>query len=324
MPVPDSGELELRGDINDEVEGNTTDDNVSLKTLSDDAGFDSAPYAMSEFYSYTAFTAPTISAQVSTSLITDTSMRIEFSYANTQGANLESGFYFGTSSTMASNTFYSEGNSTGSTRSPARVMSSLSASTTYYIWGIVKDTEGTPRFTQVATNVKSQATGAALSYSYNESGANSPYTGNLETASGTGSSSSANYASQYDHTYHSWTTQNSASCSSSNNSGGATVYYKGRETYRSGVTTANRVVTSWSCNKGIVPAYQIKLLMPNARTITSFTTSSGGPKTHPDYNGIPTNTLPNQWDWSGSQREQGSHYYCCLGGSYSNYRNFNV
>ena len=34
MPVPSSGQLRLRADINQEVNGNDTDDNVSLGTLS--------------------------------------------------------------------------------------------------------------------------------------------------------------------------------------------------------------------------------------------------------------------------------------------------
>ena len=37
MPVPSSGQLRLRADINQEVNGNDTDDNVSLGTLSNDA-----------------------------------------------------------------------------------------------------------------------------------------------------------------------------------------------------------------------------------------------------------------------------------------------
>ena len=318
MPVTSSGQIALRADINQEVNGNDTDNNVSLGTLSDDAGFDTAPDAMSEFYGYSAFTPPTISAQVSTSSVTDTSMRIEFSYANTAEENLESGFYFGTSSTMTSNTFYSEGNSTSTSRSPARVMSSLNASTTYYIWGIVKDTQSPARFTQLATNVKQQATGAALSYSTNQTSGTQE---SMVTYSGTGSSSSISYSSQYDHTYHSWTTQLSASTSSSNNAGGTRVFYNGIETYRSGVTTSNRVITSWSCNKGVVPQYEIYLRQPNSRSCT-LSASSGGPKTHPDSNTIGTGThnLPTYY----GPKESGSHYYCCLGGSYSHTRTFSV
>ena len=198
-------------------------------------------------------------------------------------------------------------------------MSSLNASTTYYIWGIVKDTEGTPRFTQLATNVKQQATGAALSYSTNQTSGTQE---SVYTASGTGSSSTSTYSSQYDHTYHSWTTQLSASHSSSNNySATNKTFYNGIETYRSGVTTSNRIVTSWSCNQGIVPQYQLYVRHPSSRSCT-LSASSGGPKTHPDSNTIGTGThnLPTHY----GPQESGSHYYCCLGGSYSHTRTFSV
>ena len=61
MPVTSSGQIALRADINQEVNGNDTDTNVSLGTLSDDAGFDTAPDAMSEFYGYSSLSAPTVS-----------------------------------------------------------------------------------------------------------------------------------------------------------------------------------------------------------------------------------------------------------------------
>ena len=57
MPVPSSGQLRLRADINQEVNGNDSDDNVSLGTLSNDAGF-SEPDAMSDFYGYSACQLP--------------------------------------------------------------------------------------------------------------------------------------------------------------------------------------------------------------------------------------------------------------------------
>lgn len=60
MPVPSSGQLRLRADINQEVNGNDTDTNVSLGTLSNSAGF-TEPDTMSEFYGYTSLTAPTVS-----------------------------------------------------------------------------------------------------------------------------------------------------------------------------------------------------------------------------------------------------------------------
>jgi|TARA_R100000084_G_C4652363_1_gene150603 hypothetical protein len=55
MPVPSSGELKLRADIANEVDGSATGDNVSLGTLSNSAGF-SEPDAMSDFYGYSSCT----------------------------------------------------------------------------------------------------------------------------------------------------------------------------------------------------------------------------------------------------------------------------
>ena len=55
MPVPSSGELKLRADIANEVDGSTSGDNVSLGTLSNSAGF-SEPDAMSDFYGYSSCT----------------------------------------------------------------------------------------------------------------------------------------------------------------------------------------------------------------------------------------------------------------------------
>lgn len=60
MPVPSSGQLRLRADIANEVDGSATGDNVSLGTLSNTAGF-TEPDAMSEFYGYSSLTNPTVS-----------------------------------------------------------------------------------------------------------------------------------------------------------------------------------------------------------------------------------------------------------------------
>lgn len=57
MAVTSSGEIKLIGDVNNEVNGNTTDTNVSLTTLSTDAGKD-APHGLTEFYSYSAAPNP--------------------------------------------------------------------------------------------------------------------------------------------------------------------------------------------------------------------------------------------------------------------------
>jgi len=60
MPVTGSGEIKLRADVNAEIEGNTTDTNVSLRTLSASAG-ESVPDALSELYGYSSVSAPSIS-----------------------------------------------------------------------------------------------------------------------------------------------------------------------------------------------------------------------------------------------------------------------
>ena len=60
MPVPSSGQLRLRADINQEINGNDTDSDVSLGTLSNTAGF-AEPDAMSDFYGYSSLTDPTVS-----------------------------------------------------------------------------------------------------------------------------------------------------------------------------------------------------------------------------------------------------------------------
>ena len=59
MAVPSSGQLRLRADINQEINGNDSDSNVALGTLSNDAGFDE-PDTMSEFYGYSSETAPDV------------------------------------------------------------------------------------------------------------------------------------------------------------------------------------------------------------------------------------------------------------------------
>ena len=64
MAVPSSGPLQLRGDINLEVNGNVTDTNVALHQLSIDAGF-SSPDAMSDFYGYSSVVPPSVTSSPS-------------------------------------------------------------------------------------------------------------------------------------------------------------------------------------------------------------------------------------------------------------------
>ena len=160
MAVPSSGQLRLRADIALEVDGSDTGTNVSLGTLADTAGFDTPPDQMSEFYGYSAFTDPSITAQVSFSSVTASQIRVQFSYSNPNGGtvSLESGVYFGTSSNKTSNTFYSFSTSSATTRDAANTFTGLSSNTTYYCWGVVRDTESPARFTELTTNSASQAT----------------------------------------------------------------------------------------------------------------------------------------------------------------------
>ena len=113
MPVPSSGQLRLRADIALEVDGSDTGDNVSLGTLADDAGFDTPPDTMSEFYGYTSIVPPTMSGSLATANITDSQMTVVApAVYNSDGLNIKRGFYFGTSTTATSNTFYDMGNTT--------------------------------------------------------------------------------------------------------------------------------------------------------------------------------------------------------------------
>ena len=206
MPVPSSGELELRGDINNEVQGNTTDDNVSLKTLSDNAGLDSAPYGMSEFYGYVSYTQPTVSGTPSTSSVLDTSMTVTSpTFSNPDGGTVERGFYLGTSSTMASNTWHSIGNTSSTSFSFNKSFTGLTGSTTYYIWAGIRDTQSPARFTATYSSVKIQATQATLTYSTHN-------LGQITLATYNGSDTSSSYGrfkNYYNHGLYGYTlTQN--------------------------------------------------------------------------------------------------------------------
>ena len=140
MAVVSSGEIKLRGDVNLEINGNTTDTNVSLATLSVGAGFD-APHGLTEFYGYTDAVAPSVSTSSAIS-ITTSSMTIRGSVTSDGGGTItERGFYFGTNSSNAtSNTKYTVSGTTGSF---SRSMTGLSASSTYYWWAYATNSAGT-------------------------------------------------------------------------------------------------------------------------------------------------------------------------------------
>lgn len=152
MPVPSSGQLRLRADINQEINGNDTDDNVSLGTLSNDAGF-SEPDSMSEFYSYSSQTAPDVNNAGSTN-VQSTSMRITGTLVDDGGYTLSLNpyasnyvkFYFGTNSNVTSNSVYgaslTSGTSGRSGSTYHRDISGLTSGTTYYFGFYAQNGQG--------------------------------------------------------------------------------------------------------------------------------------------------------------------------------------
>jgi len=93
MPVPSSGQLRLRADINQEINGNDTDNNVSLGTLSNDAGF-SEPDTMSEFYGYSSVTTPTVTYNSYSSNYTTATLNYTVDWGGASGSyNLKCEIY---------------------------------------------------------------------------------------------------------------------------------------------------------------------------------------------------------------------------------------
>jgi len=207
MAVPSSGQLRLRADINQEVNGNDTDDNVSLGTLADDAGFDTPPDTMQEFYGYVSYEQPTISGTPSTHDVYDTNMDcVSPTFSNPSAGNVERGFYIGTSTTATSNTFYSVGNTTATSGTFEYGISGLSGGTTYRIFAVIRDTQSPARFTEAVSSMKSQATLAAVSYSTGWGGAQNLWG---SEAAGAGDLScnatlSSYCGSSYNHVYYGW------------------------------------------------------------------------------------------------------------------------
>ena len=130
MAVTSSGEIKLIGDVNNEINDNITDTDVSLTTLSTEAG-KSAPHGLQEFYGYSAVAAPTVTCQAASS-VTGTSMTLNGNVTATGGENVSHGFYIGTNASYASNTkvTVATGQGTGAYTYNA---TSLTAATTYYI-----------------------------------------------------------------------------------------------------------------------------------------------------------------------------------------------
>lgn len=130
MAVPSSGQLRLRGDIALEIDGSATGSDVSLNTLSSEAGF-TAPNGMQEFYGYVDAVLPNAGDISNVTGIGTSSMTVNAYITNDGGATItERGLYFGTNSNCTSNPKYSVAGTTGSF---SRTFTGLSSSTTYYM-----------------------------------------------------------------------------------------------------------------------------------------------------------------------------------------------
>jgi len=139
MAVPSSGQLRLRADIALEVDGSATNNNVSLNTLSNSAGF-TDPDAMTDFYGYSNASAPSVTTNNASS-VGASSFVANGNVTNDNGGTIqERGFYVGTSGTVTSNTKYTVSGTTGSYNS---TISSLGSNTTYYITAFATNSAGT-------------------------------------------------------------------------------------------------------------------------------------------------------------------------------------
>ncbi len=200
MPVPSSGELKLRADIANEVDGSATGDNVSLGTLSNTAGF-TEPDAMSEFYGYTACTVPSVTTNGMTS-VTVNSMRANGNVTSDNGCSItQRGFYFGTSSNYASNGKYSVSGTTGSFN---RSFGSLASSTTYYATAYAINSEGESVGSTVSAATSTPIT--YTGYSTNNNIYNVIEIGNFNMKGG---GQNLNGYGQYLHSQLGWQTDNS-------------------------------------------------------------------------------------------------------------------
>lgn len=161
MAIPGSGPLRLRADINQEINGNDTDVNVSLGALADDAGFD-APDTMSEFYGYSSVTTPTVTTEATTA-ITPGSLQCNGNISADGGATVTSrGFYFGTNADYTQNTKDTSGAGTGAFN---KAESSLTPGQTYYITAFAINSVGEARGSTLSTQTSACST---ITVGYNE------------------------------------------------------------------------------------------------------------------------------------------------------------
>lgn len=194
MAVPSSGPLELRGDINLEVNGNVTDTNVALRSLSQDAGF-SSPDAMSDFYGYANVTQPTVQTNgLSRSAVNSTTACGCVTDSGNQPVS--AGFYHGRSGYVYSNTKYTRCTSFGG-GCFTQGFGSLAYNATYYAWAWATNDAGTvignrcqattssPPFSVTSAPItQMRARGWGETSQYNAVGWVNPYTGGFNTVSG--------------------------------------------------------------------------------------------------------------------------------------------
>ena len=130
MAVPSSGQLRLRADIANEVNGSATGINVSLRSLSASAG-KSAPDNMSEFYGYSSAIPPSVTTN-GISQLGETGFRANGNISSDGGGTItQRGFYVGRSTNATSNAKYIVGGTTGGV---STYISGLLNNTTYYIY----------------------------------------------------------------------------------------------------------------------------------------------------------------------------------------------
>lgn len=134
MAVPSSGQLRLRADINQEINGNDTDTNVSLGTLSNDAGF-TEPDTMSEFYGYTSCGTPTFGS-ASASGTPDGHINAQgILYTDGPSCTVTGcGLYIGTSTNRASATKITTATSWGIYTYKYFNQTGYTNGSTYYVW----------------------------------------------------------------------------------------------------------------------------------------------------------------------------------------------
>lgn len=149
MAVPSSGPLQLRGDIALEVDGSATGTDVSLRALSNSAGF-TQPDTMSEFYGYSSVSAPSVDTDTASD-VTSNSFTANGDATADNGASItDRGFYIGTDSNYANNTKTSVGgNSTGNF---SLAQSGLTYNTTYYITAYATNSVGEGRGNTITQN----------------------------------------------------------------------------------------------------------------------------------------------------------------------------